>query len=148
MTVSFCKPSSLSTSKPTITSLSSQSLSAGIVVSHEYNLTPHTLCAAVSVGLKIETIISVPSKLLENEVATWGNWLFVHQSTANYGKVKLVLKKTWNFVEPPFPEVLKQLLKVMSYQRHGLTLRTILMMLIHSQLANLCMKYEVVMRTY
>ncbi|XP_018677760.2 general transcription and DNA repair factor IIH helicase subunit XPB1 isoform X1 [Musa acuminata AAA Group] len=118
------------------------------VCRHEYNLTPHTLCAAVSVGLKIETIISVPSKLLENEVATWGNWLFVHQSTANYGKVKLVLKKTWNFVEPPFPEVLKQLLKVMSYQRHGLTLRTILMMLIHSQLANLCMKYEVVMRTY
>ncbi|CAL9136701.1 unnamed protein product [Musa acuminata var. zebrina] len=63
-------------------------------IMHEYNLTPHTLCAAVSVGLKIETIISVPSKLLENE------------STANYGKVKLVLKKTWNFVEPPFPEVI------------------------------------------
>ncbi|CAL9766166.1 unnamed protein product [Musa acuminata subsp. burmannicoides] len=47
-------------------------------IMHEYNL----------------TIISVLSKLLENE------------STANYGKVELVLKKTWNFVEPPFPEVI------------------------------------------
>lgn len=77
---------------------------------HEYNLTPHSLYAAVSVGLETETIISVLSKLsktkLPKEMID-----FIHGSTANYGKVKLVLKKNRYFVESPFPEVLKKLLK-------------------------------------
>lgn len=71
---------------------------------HEYNLTPHSLYAAVSVGLETETIISVLSKLsktkLPSEIID-----FIHGSTANYGKVKLVLKKNQYFVESPFPEV-------------------------------------------
>nr|CAD1836947.1 unnamed protein product [Ananas comosus var. bracteatus] len=77
---------------------------------HEYNLTPHSLYAAVSVGLETETIISVLDKLsktkLPREMID-----FIHASTANYGKVKLVLKKNRYFVESPFPEVLKTLLK-------------------------------------
>ncbi|KAK9911400.1 hypothetical protein M0R45_035315 [Rubus argutus] len=77
---------------------------------HEYNLTPHSLYAAVSVGLETETIISVLNKLsktkLPKEIID-----FIHGSTANYGKVKLVLKKNRYFVESPFPEVLKTLLK-------------------------------------
>ncbi|CAB4279954.1 unnamed protein product [Prunus armeniaca] len=77
---------------------------------HEYNLTPHSLYAAVSVGLETETIISVLNKLsktkLPKEMID-----FIHGSTANYGKVKLVLKKNRYFVESPFPEVLKTLLK-------------------------------------
>ncbi|CAM0882203.1 unnamed protein product [Alopecurus aequalis] len=76
---------------------------------HEYNLTPHSLYAAVSVGLETTTIISVLSKLsktkLPREIID-----FIHGSTANYGKVKLVLKKNRYFVESPFPEVLKTLL--------------------------------------
>lgn len=72
---------------------------------HEYNLTPHSLYAAVSVGLETETIISVLDKLsktkLPREMID-----FIHASTANYGKVKLVLKKNRYFVESPFPEVL------------------------------------------
>ncbi|CAI9099957.1 OLC1v1036860C1 [Oldenlandia corymbosa var. corymbosa] len=36
---------------------------------------------------------------------------FIHQSTANYGKVKLVLKKNRYLVESPFPEVLQKLLQ-------------------------------------
>lgn len=72
---------------------------------HEYNLTPHSLYAAVSVGLETETIISVLNKLsktkLPKEIID-----FIHGSTANYGKVKLVLKKNRYFVESPFPEVL------------------------------------------
>ncbi|KAF8696084.1 hypothetical protein HU200_036972 [Digitaria exilis] len=52
---------------------------------HEYNLTPHSLYAAVSVGLETSTIISV--------------------------LMKLVLKKNRYFVESPFPEVLSTLLK-------------------------------------
>ncbi|XP_047971960.1 general transcription and DNA repair factor IIH helicase subunit XPB1-like [Salvia hispanica] len=77
---------------------------------HEYNLTPHSLYAAVSVGLETETIISVLNKLsktkLPKEMID-----FIHNSTANYGKVKLVLKKNKYFVESPFPDVLKTLLK-------------------------------------
>lgn len=77
---------------------------------HEYNLTPHSLYAAVSVGLETSTIISVLSKLsktkLPREIID-----FIHASTANYGKVKLVLKKNRYFVESPFPEVLSNLLK-------------------------------------
>ncbi|KAK2984557.1 hypothetical protein RJ640_018935 [Escallonia rubra] len=77
---------------------------------HEYNLTPHSLYAAVSVGLETETIVAVLNKLsktkLPKEMID-----FIHGSTANYGKVKLVLKKNRYFVESPFPEVLKKLLK-------------------------------------
>ncbi|OVA13975.1 Helicase Ercc3 [Macleaya cordata] len=77
---------------------------------HEYNLTPHSLYAAVSVGLETETIITVLNKLsktkLPKEMID-----FIHASTANYGKVKLVLKKNRYFVESPFPEVLKNLLR-------------------------------------
>ncbi|WCJ24749.1 General transcription and DNA repair factor IIH helicase subunit XPB [Euphorbia peplus] len=76
---------------------------------HEYNLTPHSLYAAVSVGLETETVIAVLNKLsktkLPKEMID-----FIHASTANYGKVKLVLKKNRYFVESPFPEVLKKLL--------------------------------------
>ncbi|XP_062029090.1 general transcription and DNA repair factor IIH helicase subunit XPB1 [Rosa rugosa] len=77
---------------------------------HEYNLTPHSLYAAVSVGLETQTIISVLDKLsktkLPKEMID-----FIHGSTANYGKVKLVLKKNRYYVESPFPEVLKKLLR-------------------------------------
>ncbi|CAH8390785.1 unnamed protein product [Eruca vesicaria subsp. sativa] len=59
---------------------------------HEYKLTPHSLYAAVSVGLETETIISVLNKLsktkLPNDMID-----FIKASTANYGKV---LKKLGN----------------------------------------------------
>ncbi|XP_058084749.1 general transcription and DNA repair factor IIH helicase subunit XPB1-like [Magnolia sinica] len=77
---------------------------------HEYNLTPHSLYAAVSVGLETETIITVLNKLsktkLPKEMID-----FIYASTSNYGKVKLVLKKNRYFVESQFPEVLKKLLR-------------------------------------
>ena len=71
---------------------------------HEYNLTPHSLYAAVSVGLETETIIAVLSKLSKTKLPK-EMIKFIHDSTANYGKVKLVLKKNRYFVESPFPEV-------------------------------------------
>lgn len=71
---------------------------------HEYNLTPHSLYAAVSVGLETETIITVLDRLsktkLPKEIID-----FIRGSTLNYGKVKLVLQKNRYFVESPFPEV-------------------------------------------
>lgn len=77
---------------------------------HEYNLTPHSLYAAVSVGLQTHNIISLLNKLsktnLPKEVVQ-----FIQSSTSNYGKVKLVLKKNRYFIESPYPQVLKKLLK-------------------------------------
>ena len=71
---------------------------------HEYNLTPHSLYAAVSVGLETETVITVLDRLsktkLSQEIVD-----FIRSCTLNYGKVKLVLKKNRYFVESPFPEV-------------------------------------------
>ncbi|XVF52937.1 hypothetical protein PTKIN_Ptkin05aG0058100 [Pterospermum kingtungense] len=77
---------------------------------HEYNLTSHSLYAAVFVGLETETIISMLNKLsktkLSKEIID-----FIRASIANYGKVKLVFKKNSYFIESPFPEVLKKLLQ-------------------------------------
>ncbi|CAA7036045.1 unnamed protein product [Microthlaspi erraticum] len=77
---------------------------------HEYNLTPHSLYAAVSVGLETEAIISVLNKLSKTKLPE-DMISFIYASTANYGKVKLVLKKNRYFIESPFPEVLKKLLQ-------------------------------------
>ncbi|KAK7399188.1 hypothetical protein VNO78_10366 [Psophocarpus tetragonolobus] len=77
---------------------------------HEYNLTPHSLYAAVSVGLETETIVAVLNKLSKTKLPK-EMIKFIHDSTANYGKVKLVLKKNHYFIESPFPEVLKTLLR-------------------------------------
>ena len=53
---------------------------------HEYQLTPHSLYAAVSIGLETGTILAVLGRLAKNalprEVAH-----FVRECTQNYGKV-------------------------------------------------------------
>jgi len=76
---------------------------------HEYQLTPHSLYAAVSVGLETETIISVLNRLskvaLGDEVKA-----FIRDSTQNYGKVKLVLKRNRFYVESEYPDVLRTLM--------------------------------------
>ncbi|MFS8029648.1 putative DNA helicase chromatin remodeling SNF2 family [Helianthus anomalus] len=77
---------------------------------HEYNLTPHSLYAAVSVGLETETIIAVLNKLSKTKLPK-EMIEFIHASTANYGKVKLVLKKNRYLVESPFPEARRLVLK-------------------------------------
>ncbi|KAI4304988.1 hypothetical protein L6164_028380 [Bauhinia variegata] len=77
---------------------------------HEYNLTPHSLYAAVSVGLETETIVAVLNKLSKTKLPQ-EMVKFIQDSTANYGKVKLVLKKNRYFIESPLPEVLKTLLR-------------------------------------
>ncbi|MCL7038391.1 hypothetical protein MKW94_030913 [Papaver nudicaule] len=66
-------------------------------VVHEYNLTPHSLYAAVSIGLETEIIIQVLDKLWKNNLPK-EMIDFIHASTSNYGKVKLVLKKNQYFV--------------------------------------------------
>ena len=52
---------------------------------HEYQLTPHSLYAAVSVGIETETIIKILEKLskvfLADDIKD-----FIRKSTENYGK--------------------------------------------------------------
>ena len=71
---------------------------------HEYRLTPHSLYAAVSVGLETETICSVLERLSKTRLAP-DILAFIRESTQNYGKVKLVLQRNKFFVESPLPSV-------------------------------------------
>lgn len=77
---------------------------------HEYKLTPHSLYAAVSVGLKTEDIIEALNRMskvpVPEEIAT-----FIRECTVSYGKVKLVLKKNKHYVESSHAETLRILLR-------------------------------------
>ena len=73
-------------------------------------LTPHSLYAAVSIGLETATIISVLDRLSKTRLPKEIQW-FVRESTENYGKVKLILQRNAFFVESPYPAVLQRLLK-------------------------------------
>ncbi|KAJ1654837.1 DNA repair helicase RAD25 [Dispira simplex] len=77
---------------------------------HEYKLTSHSLYAAVSVGLEMETIIGVLDRLSKSPLPK-SIIDFIRQYTLSYGKIKLVLKHNRYFVESTDPEVLQRLLK-------------------------------------
>ena len=77
---------------------------------HEYALTPHSLYAAVSVGLDPKDIISVLDRLskvpIPDDIRE-----FIQNCTQSYGKVKLVLKQNRFFLETTDPATLQMLLK-------------------------------------
>lgn len=77
---------------------------------HEYKLTPHSLYAAVSVGLDPNDIISVMDRLskipVPHKIVN-----FIKECTGSYGKVKLVLKENRYFVESSDPAMLQKLLQ-------------------------------------
>ncbi|KAL7758455.1 hypothetical protein ACKLNR_010882 [Fusarium oxysporum f. sp. zingiberi] len=77
---------------------------------HEYKITPHSLYAAVSVGLNGEDIISTLDKFLKTELPQTIKE-FIRSCTKSYGKVKLVLKSNKYFVESSDADVLQTLLK-------------------------------------
>ncbi|KAF5230717.1 hypothetical protein FANTH_13709 [Fusarium anthophilum] len=77
---------------------------------HEYKITPHSLYAAVSVGLNGEDIISTLDKFLKTELPR-SIKEFIRSCTKSYGKVKLVLKSNKYFVESSDADVLQTLLK-------------------------------------
>ncbi|KAL9635199.1 MAG: hypothetical protein Q9164_003617 [Protoblastenia rupestris] len=87
---------------------------------HEYALTPHSLYAAVSVGLLPQDIINFLDRLsktpLPEEIRT-----SILKCTKAFGKVKLVLKHNCYFLETPDNKVLQKLLQdeVISAQRIG-----------------------------
>lgn len=77
---------------------------------HEYKLTPHSLYAAVSVGLDPNDIISVMDRLSKIPVPP-KIIDFIKKCTSSYGKVKLVLKENRYFVESSDPAMLQKLLQ-------------------------------------
>jgi DNA excision repair protein ERCC-3 len=77
---------------------------------HEYRLTPHSLYAAVSVGLDPTDIISVLDRLSKTPLAD-NIRNFINSCTGSYGRVKLVLKENRYFVESNDAAMLQKLLK-------------------------------------
>ncbi|KAF7191842.1 General transcription and DNA repair factor IIH helicase subunit XPB [Pseudocercospora fuligena] len=77
---------------------------------HEYTISPHSLFAAVSVGLTEQDIVRdlelfSKTKVPENIIN------FVHEVTQSFGKVRLVLKHNKYFVESNDASVLQMLLR-------------------------------------
>lgn len=77
---------------------------------HEYIMTPHSLYAAVSVGLSPEDIIRTLDRFLKTQLPP-SIKQFVLSCTTSYGKVKLVLKNNRYFVESMDRKILQMLLK-------------------------------------
>ncbi|KAH8591463.1 P-loop containing nucleoside triphosphate hydrolase protein [Bisporella sp. PMI_857] len=77
---------------------------------HEYSLTPHSLYAAVSVGLDPTDIILVLDRLSKTPIPE-NIRDYITNCTQSYGKVKLVLKNTKHFVESSDPQMLQKLLR-------------------------------------
>lgn len=77
---------------------------------HEYTLTPHSLYAAVSVGLGAEEIISNLEKFSKSALPQ-SIKDYIRENAQSFGKVKLVLKHNRYHVESTDPEVLQRLLK-------------------------------------
>ncbi|CAM6031996.1 unnamed protein product, partial [Sphagnum compactum] len=77
---------------------------------HEYQITPYSLYAAVSVGLETEDIVEVLERFskgfLPNSLVS-----FIRSCTLSYGKVKLVLYCSRFWVETAFADILQFLLK-------------------------------------
>ncbi|KAJ4329242.1 DNA repair helicase RAD25 [Fusarium piperis] len=77
---------------------------------HEYIMTPHSLYAAVSVGLSPEDIIRTLDRFLKTQLPP-SIKKFILSCTTSYGKVKLVLKNNRYFVESMDRSILQMLLK-------------------------------------
>ncbi|KAM0441196.1 hypothetical protein ACHAPT_000502 [Fusarium lateritium] len=77
---------------------------------HEYVMTPHSLYAAVSVGLSPEDIINTLDRFLKTQLPS-SIKQFILSCTTSYGKVKLVLKNNRYFVESVDQKILHMLLK-------------------------------------
>jgi DNA excision repair protein ERCC-3 len=77
---------------------------------HEYTLTPHSLYAAVSVGLSPRDIINTLDRFSKAPLPA-SIRQYIESCTKSYGKVKLVIKNTKYFIECADPGMLQTLLK-------------------------------------
>ena len=76
---------------------------------HEYKITPYSLYAASSVGLKTTDLLNGLKRLSKNELDT-KLIKFIKEKTEKCGKLRLVLKKGRYFVESPHEHILEKLL--------------------------------------
>ncbi|CAM9474970.1 unnamed protein product, partial [Sphacelaria rigidula] len=86
---------------------------------HEYKLTPYSLYAAVAVSIDTESIIRVLNRLSKTAVPE-SVVTFIRDCTLSFGKAKLVLKHNKHYIESPYPEVLRELLKNATVSVHTL----------------------------
>ncbi|CAA9962881.1 hypothetical protein CFE70_006310 [Pyrenophora teres f. teres 0-1] len=77
---------------------------------HEYQLTTHSLFAAVSVGHSKEEIIDKLDRYSKTTLSA-AIVQFVEKSTSAFGKAKIVLKKTLSYIESEDPAILQKLLR-------------------------------------
>ena len=77
---------------------------------HEYHMTPHSLFAAVSVGLSTQDIISQLDRFCKTSLPPLARQL-IERSTSSFGKAKIVLKRTKSYIESDDPDVLRKLLQ-------------------------------------
>jgi DNA excision repair protein ERCC-3 len=77
---------------------------------HEYQLTTHSLFAAVSVGHSSQEIIDRLDRYSKTALSD-PIIAFVEKSTSAFGKAKIVLKKTLSYIESEDPTILQKLLR-------------------------------------
>ncbi|KAF2022990.1 DNA repair helicase rad25 [Setomelanomma holmii] len=77
---------------------------------HEYQLTTHSLFAAVSVGHSSKEIIDKLDRYSKTALSD-AIISFVEKSTSAFGKAKIVLKKTQSYIESDDPSILQKLLR-------------------------------------
>jgi len=77
---------------------------------HEYQLTMHSLFAAVSVGHTSQEIVDRLDKYSKTALSD-AVVSFVQKSTSAFGKAKIVLKKTLSYIESEDPAILQKLLR-------------------------------------
>ncbi|KAH7079540.1 TFIIH basal transcription factor complex helicase XPB subunit [Paraphoma chrysanthemicola] len=77
---------------------------------HEYQLTTHSLFAAVSVGHSSKEIIDKLDRYSKTALSD-AIVSFVEKSTSAFGKAKIVLKNTHTFIESEEPSILQKLLR-------------------------------------
>ena len=77
---------------------------------HEYQLTTHSLFAAVSVGHSKQEIIEKLDRYSKTALSA-AIVQFVEKSTSAFGKAKIVLKKTLSYIESEDPAILQKLLR-------------------------------------
>jgi len=78
---------------------------------HRYMLTRNSLYAAVAVSIDTHTIISVLKKLCKTTLPLEVE-AFIKESTSTFGKSKIVLKNNQFYIESPYPDILRRLLRV------------------------------------
>ena len=76
---------------------------------HEYELTPYSLYAAVSIGLTTDDIINFLETLSKVQVPEVVN-SYIREKTSKVGRIKLVLMKTRTFIESQEPDLLRELI--------------------------------------